>query len=47
MSWLLIFISSLVPILLLVVIVVAESLGDARTKLSVVRVPLRGTRVCR
>ena len=43
MSWFLIFISSFVPILLLVIVVMAESLGDARTKLSLVRVPLRET----
>ena len=40
MSWFLIFISSFVPILLLVVVVMAEPLRDARTKLSLVRVPL-------
>jgi hypothetical protein len=43
MSWLLIFISSFVPILLLVVVIMVESLADTRTKLSLVRVPLRQT----
>jgi len=43
MSWFLIFISSFVPILLLVVVVMAESSRDGRTKLSLVRVPLRET----
>ena len=43
MSWFLIFISSFVPILLLAVIVLAESHRDAKTKLRLVRVPLRGT----
>ena len=40
MSWFLIFVSSFVPILLLAVVVMAESLRDASTKLSVVRVSL-------
>lgn len=40
MSWFLIFVSSFVPILLLIVVVMAESLRDASTKLSPVRVPL-------
>lgn len=43
MSWFLIFISSFVPILLLAVIVLAESHRDSRTKLRLVRVPLHGT----
>lgn len=43
MSWVLIFISSFVPILLLAVIVLAESHRDAKTKLRLVRVPLRVT----
>jgi len=44
MSWFLIFISSFVPILLLVVVIMADSLADTRTKLSLVRVrlPLTG-----
>ena len=42
MSWLLIFISGLVPMLLLSVIVVAESLSHAGTKLCTVRLPVRG-----
>jgi len=41
MSWFLIFISSFVPILLLAVIVVADSLRDARPKLCMVRIPLK------
>ena len=43
MSWFLIFISSFVPILLLVVVIMAESFADTRTKLSLVRVPLPQT----
>jgi hypothetical protein len=43
MSWLLIFVSALIPILLLAVIVVEESLRHDRAKLCTVRVPLGGT----
>ena len=43
MSWFLIFISSFVPILLLVVIVMVETRRDVRTKLSFVKVPLHQT----
>jgi hypothetical protein len=40
MSWLLIFSSTIVPILMLVVIGLVESLKEARTKLCMVRVPV-------
>jgi hypothetical protein len=46
MSWLLIFSSTIVPILMLVVIGLVESLKEPRTKLCMVRVPVSGTAKC-
>ena len=43
MSWLLIFSSTIVPILMLVGIGLVESLKEPRTKLCMVRVPVSGT----